>query len=220
MTDLNAEPRFTALSNQASLGNISRCLFTKPPSLRMWGHISGTVCYLKKCLPKELVKAGCLKRRFNRAVGTVLFPGANMHSFAPPLSWRGLGVQEFGLKCMKVWKCHCTDNPWDPCASCRQTLETSVWFLCNRGCKTPFWRAQVCVGMLWDGNPAAVHRHSLLKWCCSFWRQLSVWSRRLGSLPAKSSTSWEDEKDLVPTAVKAACQWYHWKQKCCETNSN
>lgn len=147
----------------------------------------------------------------------------NMHSFAPPLSWRGLGVQEFGLKRMKVWKwtCgHCTDNPWDACASCRQTLETSVWFLCNRGCKTPFWRAQVCVGMLWDGNPAAVHRHSLLKWCCSFWRQLSVWSRRLDSLPAKSSTSWEDEKDLVPTAVKAACQWYHWKQKCCETNSN
>jgi len=83
MTAFHAEPRFIAPSNQASTDNNSKCLFTKPP-LRMWGQNSNILCYLKKCPAKELIKGWCFKRPcFKRAVGTVLFPGANTCSVVP-----------------------------------------------------------------------------------------------------------------------------------------
>lgn len=48
MIALNVEPRFTALSNQDSMGNNSKCLFTKWPSVNTWEDISSILCYLKK----------------------------------------------------------------------------------------------------------------------------------------------------------------------------
>lgn len=136
-----------------------------------------------------------LQKTFSRVLGTVLSSGAHVCPFVPPLCWGGLRLWEFGLErevvdhfsTAKGEVVACTESPWDPCASCRWTPKTWVQFSCNHGCKNPVCCVHICVGMLSDGNPTIEYSHSLLKWCCSFWRQLSVWSHRAASLPATSS---------------------------------
>lgn len=88
--------------------------------VRMWGRISSIFCYLKMCLAKELVKAWCFKRCFNRLVGTVLFPGANVCLLFPgegsgcgSLGWNASGCGS--LPNCKGWTCGL--HSWDPGAS-------------------------------------------------------------------------------------------------------
>lgn len=158
----------------------------------LWGrHISLVSCVTwKSAWPKSCSKPDASTERWELSSSLVQACAILCLLFLEEGSERGsLGWNVWrcgSLQHCKGWTCGLHWQPLRPL--CLLQVNTRNLGVVVMQSWTRFWCAQVCLGMLSDGNPTAEYRHGLITWRCGFWRQLNVWSHRLAPLQAVCST--------------------------------